>query len=161
MGPTSPSPRQVHNILGREGRDLLWIFPMLFCSFPSRSLRSVAEKTLYNMQHVRLVQAIVAFFIQPNEQAEHQHQQLVKNGDHFVTNQAVALVLSKFHCSVGCAAVCVLHYSLIEPHFYEFNTKQNFCALPKLLTLRFSLLQKKQQPNTFTLKNFILNTHYH
>lgn len=36
MGPTSPSPRQAHNILGREGRDLLWIFPMLFCSFPSR-----------------------------------------------------------------------------------------------------------------------------
>ena len=52
VGLTSPSPRQVHNILGREGRDLLWLFsnPLLF--FPPCSLRSVAGKTLYNMQHV-------------------------------------------------------------------------------------------------------------
>lgn len=65
VGPTSQSPRQVHNILSREGRDLLWLFPVLLCSFPPCSWRSVEEKPPYKVQHVQRDEVIVAFFIWP------------------------------------------------------------------------------------------------
>lgn len=96
MGPTSPSPRQVHNILSREGRDPPWLFfkPPLFFS-RSCLPRSVAENNY--VQHATCATHLgdCCIFYVANEGAELQDLELVNNGDHFVTNQvAVASVAS-------------------------------------------------------------------
>lgn len=93
MGLRSPSLKKVHNNLGREGRDLLWLFyqsssVLLFLSC------KVTEEALYNKQHGHRSQEIAAFLIWLFSYRNLSNQQLVKYGDHFVT-------ISKRRCSTG------------------------------------------------------------
>lgn len=114
MGPTSPSPRQVHNILGREGRDPLWLFsnPLLFFSL----LAHRVQWQKITVQHTTCAPHLgyCCIFYVANKQAEHQVQKLVNNGDRFVTNQAAAAsvsILWGFSQETGCCVALCADYS--------------------------------------------------
>lgn len=94
---TSPSPRQVHNNLSREGRDLLWLFSNPLLLFFSLLLTEIScRKGPWQQATCALQLGDRCIFHLANVQPEHQHQQLVKYGDHFVTNQtAVAAVVTQ------------------------------------------------------------------
>lgn len=64
VGPTSPSPWQVHNTLGREGRDLPGLFsnPLLYFPLLLTGI-GCGGYSFTTWEHVRLSLAIVAFFI--------------------------------------------------------------------------------------------------
>lgn len=70
--------------------------------FPPRSLSSVAENNC--IQHATCAPHLgdCCIFHVANEQAEHQDQRLVNNGDCFVTNEAAAAsVVSQSHGGFG------------------------------------------------------------
>lgn len=139
VGPTSPSPRQVHNILGREGRDLLWLLsrPPLFFSL---LLTEISGKKA-SLQHATCAPRLGdrCIFDLANERAEHQHQQLVKNGNHFVRDQTAAPAASQSLRGFGISHLKSWQCSSVKYVLYVKKKKAVFITANPGTTLHYSI----------------------